>query len=506
MRIDVYSHGYTVRGLSINTRAAAAKLCRFLGHFELTPNEAGRYEQKLTAVYAGAFGNREQFCFHRATLDKFLAIVRDCAPEVKPEIIEHDVYESVEVDIQLKDLREPRWGQPGAIEYGVADGPTKMICLGPGRGKTFVFNRITFHTQRRSCMIIRAQYVDKWIEDIKAAHEATDDDILVIRGSKALAQMMLAAEKGDITAKYILISNSTYRNYLSLYEHSNGAIKNHGFPFAPQELMGALGVEILGIDEVHQDFHFNHRCIIYNHVAKIVCLSGTLDPDNAFKDEVVRLTFPVKDRYVEPPPPPYIEAAALQYKLRNPNQLKWKNRGRPDYSQAAFENSLIKNKKALENYVNMLVDITRIEYLKVYKPGRKALVFCATKLMCTIVSKAMQKAFPDKVVKRYIGEDPLIHTREGEIIVSTTKSCGTAIDIPGLATSIMSEAVNDTQANLQHIKRLREPAPGPDYFTPKFLYMLCIDIPQHMNYHKRKMEIFRNEVKSHQLLITDYII
>lgn len=466
----------------------------------------GRYEQKLTAVYAGAFGNREQFCFHKATLGRFQSILRELAPEVKPEIVEHDVYESVEVEMPLKDLREPRWGQPGAIAYAIAEGQTKMICLGPGRGKTFVFNRAIHFIGRRTCMIIRAQYVDKWIDDIKEAHEATDDDILVIRGSKALSAMMLAAQRGEITAKYILISNSTYRNYLTLYEHSNGAISNHGFPFSPQELMGALGVEVLGIDEVHQDFHFNHRCIIYNHVAKIICLSGTLDPDNAFKDEVVRLTFPVKDRYVEPPPPPYIDAVALQYKLKNPMSLKWKNRGRPDYSQNAFEKSIIKNRKALENYVEMLVDIVRVEYIPIYKPGRKVLVFCATKLMCTIVSKAMSKAFPDKVVRRYIGEDPLLHTKEGEIIVSTTKSCGTAIDIPGLATSVMSEAVNDTQANLQHIKRLREPAKGPDYFTPKFLYLLCVDIPQHMNYHRRKMDIFRNEVKSHQLLITDYVI
>lgn len=506
MRIDVYSHGFTVNGLSVNTRMAIGKLCRFLGHFELQPNGEGRYEQKLTAVYAGGFGNREQFCFHNSVLDRFRSILRDMAPDVVPTVVHHDVYESVVVDMPLRDLRPPRENQPAAIAYAVSEGITKMITLGPGRGKTFVYNRAIHHIGRRSAMIIRAQYVDKWIGDIKAAHMATDDDIVVIRGSKALAALMLAAERGDITANYILISNSTYRNYLKLYEDSNGAIKNHGFPFTPQELMGALGVEVLGIDEVHQDFHFNHRAIIYNHVAKIICLSGTLNPDNAFKDEVVRLTFPVKDRFTEPPPPPYLRAKALQYKLYRPDLVMWKNRGRPDYSQNAYEKSILKNNKILNNYVNMILDITRNSFIPIYKPGRKLLVFCATKLMCTAVSKAMTKTFPQIVVRRYIGEDPFSHLGEGEIIVSTTKSCGTAQDIPGLAITIMSESINDTQSNQQHIKRLRDPEKGPDYFTPEFLYLLCVDIPQHMNYHRRKMDIFRTEVKSHSLEITDYVV
>lgn len=481
-------------------------MCRFMGHFELQPSDVGRYEQVLTAVYGGAFANRNYFCFHNGILNKFLATVSDTAPEVKPEIIYHPLYESEVVAMPLKDLRPPRDNQPDAIAYGLAEGETKMITLGPGRGKTFVFNRIIAEISRRVAMIIRAQYVKKWERDIQAAHHVEEGDIITISGSKELSVLMHKALTGQLTAKYILISNATYRKYLKLYEDSNGTVVNHGFPIPPHELMGALGVEVLGIDEVHQDFHFNHRCIIYNHVAKLICLSGTLDPDNAFKDEVVRITFPVHKRFTEPPPPPYIRAKALQYKLYRPDQVKWKNRGRPDYSQIALEQSILKNKRILNNYVNMLVDISKISFTPVYKPGRKLLVFCATKLMCTEVAKAMVKAFPTLKVKRFIGGDPYDNLLEGEVIVSTTKSCGTAVDIPGLAIALMSEAISDTQQNQQNIKRLRKPAEGPDYFTPEFLYLLCSDIKQHMVYHKKKMEIFRKEVMSHELYITDYVI
>lgn len=506
MLINVYSHGYTVERLTHATLTAVGKLCRFLGHFELQPNEMGRYEQKQTATYAGGFANREQFCFHNATLDRFLAIVRNIDPSIKPEIVKHDLWDSEDVKIELKDTRPPRWGQPGAIEHGLAEGIVKAICLGPGRGKTFVFNRITYATQKRVCMILRASYVDKWVKDTSDAHVVEEGDLITIRGGKALMELMALAKDGNLKCKYILISNSTYRNYLKLWEMSNGKVRDQGYVLSPHELMGALGVEILGIDEVHQDFHFNHRAIIYSHVPKVVCLSGTLDPDNSFKGEVTDMTFPNNARYVEPPPPPYLRAKALQYSLSNVNLVKWKHRGRSEYSQAALEKSIMHFPKVLNNYVNMVVDIAKISFMPLWKPGRKLLIFAGTKKMCTILADRFKKEYPQLRVRRYIGEDPYGHIEEGDIIVSTTKSCGTAVDIPGLAISIMTEAVNDTQANLQHIKRLREPPEGPDYFTPEFLYLLCVDIPQHMNYHKHKVEIFRKEVISHEVLLTDYRI
>lgn len=506
MRIDVYSHGYTVRGLTNATRVGVGKLCRFLGHFELQPTETGRYEQKQTATYAGGFANREQFCFHKDTLERFLRIMADIVPGIKPEIVHHDLWDSVDVKIELKDLREPRWGQPGAIEHGLSEGNIKAICLGPGRGKTFVFNRISFAKQKRVAMILRSGYVDKWEKDIGSAHHCEEGDILKIKGGKDLMKLMLAALTGTITAKYILISNSTYRNYLKLWEMANGDLKDQGYPLSPFELMGALGVEILGIDEVHQDFHFNHRCIIHQNVPLIVTLSGTLDPDNSFKNDITKLTFPASTRYIEPPPPPYIRCKALQFSLQSPHLIKWKHRGRSEYSQAAFEKSIMHYGKVLTKYKEMILDIAAISFMPLWKPGRKLLVFAGTKKMCTILAEAFAKKYPDLKVRRYIGEDPYSHIGEADILVSTTKSCGTAIDIPGLAISLMTEAVNDTQANLQHIKRLREPDQGPDYFTPEFLYLLCSNIPQHMNYHKHKVEIFRSEVISHETLLTDYVI
>ena len=506
MRIDVYSHGYTVSKLTRAALTGISRLCRFLGHFELQPNEVGRYEQKQTATYAGGYANRELFCFHKGTLDRFLAIIRDIDASIKPEIVTHELWDSVPVEMKLKDLRDPRWGQPGAIRHAIAEGEIKAVCLGPGRGKTFVFNRVTHHFQRRVCMVIRANYVDKWEEDIGEAHECEDGDILKVKGGKDLMALMHAALAGTLTAKYILISNSTYRNYLKLWEMASGDLKDKGFPLSPHEVMGALGVEILGIDEVHQDFHFNHRLIIYSHVPKILTLSGTLDPDNSFKNDVTKLTFPLETRFIEPPPPPYLRCKALQFSLASPHLIKWKHRGRSEYSQAALEKSILHYKKTLDNYKNMILDIASISFMPLWKPGRKLLVFAGTKKMCTVLADAFAKKYPDMQVRRYIGEDPYVHLREGDIIVSTTKSCGTAVDIPGLAISLMTEAVNDTQANLQHIKRLREPPPGPDYFTPEFLYFLCVNIPQHMNYHKRKTEIFAKEVISHELLLTDYVI
>lgn len=496
MKIDVYSHGFSVSEIEPRNFAVINRMCRFMGHYEQQPNQQGRYDTVLTGVYGGGFADRSRFYFHINVLDKFISMVKDWTPDTTITETVHPLYETDHVDIFRKDMRPPRNGQERAIQFVIDPGSTKVICVEPGGGKTYILNQALVEISRRLGMVIKAQYLPKWEEDISKAHHVQEGDIAIIKGSVELIKLMNDALTGRLTAKYILISNSTYRPYLDLWETTNGG-EMFPYPLAPHELWGVLGCEVLAIDEGHQDFHFNHRCIVYSHVPKLVVLSGTIDPDNEFKHAVTRITFPPEVRFILPPIPPYLKITAYTYSFRDRNKIKWNNRGRPDYSQIALEKSLLGNKPLLAAYTQMIVNLVKDRHGKIWKHGRVGLVFAATKLMCTHLHKHVAKAYPDRRVLRFIGGDPYSNLSNADILISTTKSCGTAKDIPGLAYVIMTEAIGDTQANGQHVKRLRKPDDGPDYFTPEFLYFLCEDIQQHAVYHRKKKEVFSKIALSH---------
>lgn len=498
MDISIYSHGFSVSNYGPRAKAALYRICRLLGHYELEPNQLGRYENVWKGVYGGAFNDRSTYFFHISVLDKFISIVKDTAPEIEIKETVHPLFETDYVPIIRKDERPPRNGQENAIQFIVDEGTMKVICVEPGGGKTYILNQAMCLVNRRLGMVIKAQYLPKWEDDISSAHHVEPGDILTVKGSVDFIKLMRDAISGTLTAKYILISNSTYRAYLSLWEATNGS-DLFAYPLKPHELWGVLGCEVLGIDEGHQDFHFNHRLIVYSHVPKIVVLSGTIDPDNEFKHAVTKLTFPPEVRFVLPPIPPYLRITAYVYRFKNRNQIKFSNRGRPDYSQIALEKSIMTNKALLTSYMDMWSQAIKDRLKDFYKPGRKILVFAATKLMCTHMQKHFSRdpAFKRMKVMRFIGGDAYTTLAEADLIVSTTKSCGTAKDIPGLALAIMTEAIGDGQANLQHIKRLRKPADGPDYFTPEFVYSWCENIPQHGVYHKKKKQLFASIALSH---------
>ena len=166
----------------------------------------------------------------------------------------------------------------------------------------------------------------------------------------------------------------------------------------------------------------------------------------------------------------------------------------------------MQSKRTLKNYVDMFVKVTEYEFIPIYQGKYRMLIYVGTKAMCGYVTDALKEAYPHiRVVRFNSGDDPPENLKTGEIIVTTLKSCGTAQDLPGLAITFMSDALNDTQANLQALKRLRKPPPG-DPMVPKFLYGVCRDIPQSVDYHHKKVKIFEGEVVTHQLLSTEFCI
>jgi len=99
-------------------------------------------------------------------------------------------------------------------------------------------------------------------------------------------------------------------------------------------------------------------------------------------------------------------------------------------------------------------------------------------------------------VKRYVEDDPYDNLMKPDIRVSTLQSAGTAVDIPNLATTVMTTAVSSSQANIQGLGRLREMKDGR---VPEFVYFACVDIKKHMEYHEKKREMLKDRTLEYHI-------
>lgn len=518
MKINVYSHGFSVTDLTPTTRGYVSKMCRLLGQLDYRPIGGGRTERYIARVFAGGTADHSTFWFHRGELERFKMLCQQYMIG-SLDITYHGLYEPRLVVLPMKDLRPPREYQLAPIAYVLEgayrpqqqqrDGVTKIVTLGPGRGKTFVLNKGLHQIGQVTVFVIKPMYIAKWIGDLDKALELKPGDLLVAQGGKQLNQIMELAIAGELKAKVLLISNATYRLFIQAYEDNNGNMENTGFALSPIEFLPAVKAGVLAVDEVHQDFHFNYRLNIYSHVPLFVCLSGTLVPDDSFKREMCNVMFPPHERYTEEKPPPHIKAIALEYHFRKIEKIRWTNRGMTSYSQIALEKSIMKHEGTFKRYLDMIGQVVENSFIPLYRPGYKALIYCGTKIMCTRVRELLKERFPHLNVVRYnASDDPYSNVEEGEVIVSTLKSLGTAIDIPGLIMTLMTDSLNDTQANLQAIKRLRpvEDEYGKTILNPEFLYFVCRDIRKQIDYHIKKIDMFVGEVTGHQLLSTEFNI
>lgn len=89
---------------------------------------------------------------------------------------------------------------------------------------------------------------------------------------------------------------------------------------------------------------------------------------------------------------------------------------------------------------------------------------------------------------------------EPDIRVSTVLSAGTGIDIKNLRVCILTQALSSIKANIQAFGRLRE-LKGDTRGT-QFYYLNCRNIPQHLIYHDKKVELLRERTKAQ--LTLDY--
>lgn len=346
----------------------------------------------------------------------------------------------------------------------------------------------------RVLLTMKGGYTKKWREDLKDGYGYGPKEIVIPGSTKDLRVLIALGKQGLITQKFIMISNKLLYGFLKHYESTNGDTTFYGC--APHELCEVLGVGFVIRDEVHQEFHFNFRLDLYTHVKKTLNLSATLISDNPIINTMYKWMMPMLTRFGNGTYNKYIDVIAVQYHMLNERVVRCQNLAFKSYSHVLFEQSIMKNAALTKQYFDFIYDIYAEHYLKDRQPGMKSLVFFATVDMCTCFADYMSRRVDNLVVKRYTQEDDYSNILTAELVVTTLKSAGTAVDIPGLYVAIMTDSINSRQQNEQAVGRLRVMRGPLAHLNPKFIYLYCRTIPKQLEYHLNKREVLRDKVKS----------
>jgi superfamily II DNA or RNA helicase len=504
LRCERYSHHLRLSGYQQSVLSILMAFCKTLGEVGFV-KRGRKWVKEIVRVFAGSTRTRSEINIHRNDETRLMRYLENQG--IKPaqiHIIDHPMYTPQSVAFRYIDQRTARDYQAPIIEYICAPGKTKVVTLDPGRGKTFITLAAMARLGVRTMLLIKAGYIDQWVASLNEAFEFEVDALCVVRGQKALQNLMRLAQNDQLTASVIVCSNSTYQQYLKQYERFGHQLVEVGYPFNPHAFFEQLRIGLRVVDELHETFHFNFRLDCYTHVPKTLGLTGTLFSDKPFIERMQVLAYPPHERYLEPEPDVHIAVYGLKYRIDNVNQrLRYINKTLKTYSHIRFEQSILKNQGLLSQYLAMISDIVYKRYARSREEGQRMVIYFSTVAFCNEATAYLSAQHPALSVKRYVSEDEYEGLFDHDVLVSTLKSLGTAMDIPGLRVILMTDALSSVQANVQAAGRLRRLKDWPDV-TPEFLFLICEDIERHLHYAKKKYDDFKGRVKRFEFIDTGY--
>lgn len=508
--LTTHSHHFTVTEIDAVAEQILIGYSRSLTSYNVTRKLNGDVISTPHKTFALRTPHPRTYRFHIEQLEAFKAYLDGFGLGYKVTVL--PMYQPVQVDFKLNPLYKPRDYQVPLIEFIDSPGYKRVITLQTGQGKTAVLLFAVAQMKVRTALVIQPKYFDRWLDDLSISKGGEPmlplkdgEDLLTAQGSAELRSLIVLAKCGELTAKVLLISAATYFQYLTHFNEFGLDDKYDNTN--PIELWEILGIGLVGIDEGHENFHANFRFDLYTHTPKTVTLSATLVPDDPFLKVMYEILYPTRLRMDGGKYLRYADMLAVPYTqdpVKEKLKISWK--GRRDYSQLAYEQDILKDKnhKRFDAMLDMIThDIDDYFFKQRYK-DYKLLIFFDTVDMCERVSERLADRYPNTLVGKYTADENYEVLKELEIIVATTKSADTGVDIPNLQMVFCFVARGSSQANLQMFGRLRELKITDK--KPVFLYYYCLDITQHRNYHTKRREIFVNKTLSMNERKTHFVI
>lgn len=504
MTIHVYSHNFVVATTERRFRIIAAAFIRRHLTVDKFQMGKGKKEQQKGTVFSAANPSKTQVFLPLSLLEEFkLLLVMQGIRESEYDVVYHKPKKGAKVDIKFIAGFKMSELQERCLEFIRAEPVRRIAPLQTGKGKTALALYFMCEYGRRTLISMNAKYLQRWVMDLVGEKSKVDlqpEDLIVVQGLKELRKYIERVRSGELSFKVMLISNTTMALFHNDVLENAKDWKKLGIKI-PTDIFDVLKIGFRVRDEAHEHLKFNFMFDLFTNCSKTLDLSATLIFDDQGMERMSKIVYPLEDRFDQGKWDTHIAAYSVTYRLNPTTKLKWTQGWQGPYNHNQLENSILANRVYLSNFKMMVLRLVEELYIEpVIKQGKKevCLIFASTKDMCTQLQVFLQGVFTELDVNRKIGGDDYEELLTGDIVVSTPKSAGTAVDIPGLGVIINTVNISSTQAVVQMAGRLR-PAEGID---SKFYYLTCLDIPQHVKYHCEKLVKLKGVVKSLEVLDT----
>ena len=362
---------------------------------------------------------------------------------------------------------------------------------------TFIAMNAISKIKKKTAILILPKYIDKWVEDIHKYTYTKPERVYIVRGSDSLIWLMEHPEEAKKDYDFFIFSMRTISNYLT--EYIDVPMKDYHYlkyPVEPQDLFKLLGIGVLLVDEVHQEFHNFYYSILYFTVDKVIALSATLVSEKDKMTDIHATIFPDDKRISNLVKlHKHVNLNVIKYYIDRGNRIRCEsNHG---YSHIKFEQYVLSNSRLLKQMDTMYMKYVKRDFLDIRQSGDKLLVFCSTVDMCRHLSTVIGRHCNDNglnlKVGTYVESDSYDDMLKLDIIVSTVISSGTAIDIPGLLTVIQTISIGSMVANIQAFGRLRRRKDGRECIYDS---IYCYDINKQRGLQKRRLDSISDKCKS----------
>lgn len=496
MVVTVYSHFFKVDRI---TPRVSNIIKEFSGVVTTKTfyQERGKWVRGPDRFFGGKTADQAEYRFHINLLQEFYEFLKfKNVPDSIFHRLTERVYDPDKTPVALRSHLKLYDYQVPAVNY-VTD-PTrehssdrsKLLNIQTGKGKGLMAMAAIERLQGRTLVVIKPMYIQKWINELVEKMEISHKDILMIQGSKDFKSLIQMARHGQINHKFIIISSTTYRNFLNAYEDDR-----YGYDFqdydieCPEKLCELLEINQLCIDEIHQEFYQIVRILSYTHVPLLIGLSATLESRDAFLNKMYDVVFPLKRRFKGLVYDRYVNVFSVAYNFNDPKRIQTTEFGSSTYSHTAFEKSIMRQHEVQYRYFKLIQDTVEKGFLSNYRRGDRLAIFASSIAMCTALTTYLQRIYPHLIIKRYVEDDPLDNILTADISVTTILSGGTAIDIPNLTCCILTINILSLQSNLQSIGRLRK-IEGREV---QFYYLFCEQIEKHKEYHTERCKLLKDK-------------
>ena len=345
----------------------------------------------------------------------------------------------------------------GKAEYHTNSTKSQLgVNLNTGKGKTYVTIFSISHWLVRSMVITNSiSVINQWKDKILEYTDIKSREIYIIQGSTSINKLF----NRDI---------SQYKIYLA----SHDTLKSYGDRYGWDkitELFKYLKIGIKVYDEAHRNFDNLLKIDFHTNTYKNLYLTATPKRSAQNEDQIYQLAFknmPKIDLFKEDEDP-HTQYMAIHFNSKPSPDIISKCRNKFGFNRLFYTDWVIENERFL-NFAYVLMD----KVFNLTKDGTKALIYIGTNNAIMKFYNFLRDVYP--IHKHEIGiytsivpEDQKQEMLNKRIILSTTKSCGEAMDIQGLkVTVVLAEPFRSEVLTRQTLGRTR---------ADNTLYIDCVD-------------------------------